>query len=99
MGRGEYYAQTNIWYKFTVLVVLYEVKTNLLVMLWLCSTMPRHTHKLTKAQDLSYKEAGLSVAKIVAKTGMSRSALSRLFTLAEKLPQSWLQTLPPRKVG
>ena len=32
MGRGEYHAQTNILSKTTDLVVLYEVKTNLLVM-------------------------------------------------------------------
>ena len=61
--------------------------------------MPKHAIELTKAQALTYKEAVLSLAKIAVKTGMSRSALSHLFALAEKLPQTLPQTVQPRKVG
>ena len=64
--------------------------------------MAKHPHKLTKAQALAYKDAGLPTREIAVKTGMSLSALGRLFTQS-KLVNDPLATgpliVPTRKVG
>ena len=60
------------------------------------------SHELTKAQALAYKDAGLPTREIAEKTGMSLSALGRLFTQS-KLVNDPLATgpliVPTRKVG
>ena len=64
--------------------------------------MAKHAHELTKAQALAYKDVGLSTREIAEKTGMSTSALSRLFTQSKAvnvLPTARPLTVPPRKVG
>ena len=64
--------------------------------------MAKHPHELTKAQALAYKDAGIPTRDIAEKTGMSLSALARLFTQS-KLVNDPLATgpliVPTRKVG
>ena len=48
--------------------------------------MTKHPDMTVRAQALAYKDAKMSVATISSKTGMSNSALHRLFKAAKAAP-------------
>ena len=61
--------------------------------------MSKHPTMTVRAQALAYKDAKMSVATIMSKTGMSNSALHRLFKAAKAVPETLPLAVPTRKAG
>ena len=61
--------------------------------------MAKHPPMTVRAQALAYKDAKMSVATIMDKTGMSNSALHRLFKAAKAEPETLPLAVPTRKPG
>ena len=61
--------------------------------------MAKHPPMTVKAQVLAYRDVKMLLPLIMAKTGMSNSALQILFKAAKSEPASLPQSVPRRKAG
>ena len=63
------------------------------------SEMPKHPLMTVRAQALAYRDAKVPLPTIMTKTGMSNSALHRLFKAAKSEPETLPLSVPSRKPG
>ena len=61
--------------------------------------MAKHPAMTVRAQGLAYKDAKMSVATIMDKTGMSKLALHRLFKAAKAVPETLPLAVPSQEAG